>query len=236
MGSQAGRLEIGVWGADSAQKHRDEAPRIGKAIPNRNIVLNLRRRHLAASQQGCLATEILPMLEAEAKARQVRKPVADSVVAKLPQQNVVVPISEPSAKADDNPPVILPEPINPSPPIEPPKPADTKSRDIAAKQMNVAPRYVSDAKTFKAANRVPRFVPPTCADRVPQSDTPPGRNSVNTKEYRSVAKCGTPCKWLIYRERTASNQRVGRSNRSGRTIKINTLRWPERKETATPTC
>ena len=224
MASQEGRLEIGVWGADSAQKHRDEAPRIGKAIPNRNIVLNLRRRHLAASQQGCLATEILPMLEAEAKARQVanlRQGTKIPVVAKLPPRESAAPMPEPSAKADDKPPAILPEPINPSPPIEPPKPADTKSRDIAAKQMNVAPRYVSDAKTFKAANRVPRFVPPTCADRVPQSDTPPGRNSVNTKEYRSVAKCGTPCKWLIYRERTATNQKAGRSNRSGRTIKLN---------------
>ena len=31
--------ELAYWGADSAPKHWDEAPRIGKAIPNRNIVL-----------------------------------------------------------------------------------------------------------------------------------------------------------------------------------------------------
>ena len=73
VGSQEGRLENGVLGADSVQKHRDEAPRIGKAIPNRNIVLNLHRRHLSASQRGCLATETLPMMEAEAEALEFRR-------------------------------------------------------------------------------------------------------------------------------------------------------------------
>ena len=155
MGSQAGRLEIGVWGADSAPKHRDGAPRIGKAIPNRNIVLNLHRRHLSASQRGCFATETLTMLEAEAKARQVAtraKPgekIGGNVVAKLPPPIEVTPpvapqkpaAQEPSAKADDKPPAILPEPINPSQPIEPPKPAATESRNIAAKQMHESTSY-----------------------------------------------------------------------------------------------
>ena len=120
------------------------------------LSLNLHRRHLNPSQRACLATEILPMLEAEAKARQATRATSDygknHLVAKIPQgeQSEDEPLppapalkpstQEPTAKADDK----------PTAPIEPPKPADTKSRDIAAKQMNVAPRYVSDAKKLKA--------------------------------------------------------------------------------------
>ena len=179
MGSQASRLEFGVWGADSAPKHRNEAPRIGKAIPNRNIVLNLHRRHLTASQRGCIAIDVEAQFAAEAKVRQVRKPVDNSVPSILTEQNLPTPVPIVLAPVPEQPPPPAPQVPKPSPP--PPKPT-TESRDKAAKEMQVANSYISYAEKLKAANRVPRFVPPTCADRVPQSDTPPGRNSVNTKE------------------------------------------------------
>ena len=130
------------------------------------------------------------MLEAEAKTRQATRATSDygknHLVAKIPQgeqseDEPLPPAPAPPPKPSTQEPTAKVE-VKPSPPIEPPKPADTKSRDIAAKYMHVSNSYVAATKTLKAANRVPRFVPPTCADRVPQSDTPPGRNSVNTKE------------------------------------------------------
>jgi ParB-like chromosome segregation protein Spo0J len=49
------------------------------------LSLNLRRRHLTPTQKATVAFRMLPMLEAEAKERQVRKP-ADAAPEILPEQ------------------------------------------------------------------------------------------------------------------------------------------------------
>lgn len=50
------------------------------------VSLNLRRRHLTASQRAVVAYRMLPMLEAEAKERRIRKP--GSVAEMLPEQRL----------------------------------------------------------------------------------------------------------------------------------------------------
>lgn len=50
------------------------------------ISANIKRRQLDPSQRACIAVEIEPLFAAEAKARQLRKPI-NSVVANLRQQN-----------------------------------------------------------------------------------------------------------------------------------------------------
>ena len=50
------------------------------------ISLNLKRRHLNASQRAAVAVDSLPLFEAQAKERQIRKP-ADSVPQKIGEQN-----------------------------------------------------------------------------------------------------------------------------------------------------
>jgi len=49
------------------------------------VSMNLHRRHLTSSQRAVVALEVLPMLEAEAKERQIRKP-SNFVVEIMPQQ------------------------------------------------------------------------------------------------------------------------------------------------------
>ena len=49
------------------------------------VSLNLKRRHLTSSQKAVIALEALPMLEAEARERQIRKPI-DSVLQKIGEQ------------------------------------------------------------------------------------------------------------------------------------------------------
>lgn len=49
------------------------------------LSLNLKRRHLTSTQKAMVAYHMLPMLEADAKERQIRKP-ADSVPEILPEQ------------------------------------------------------------------------------------------------------------------------------------------------------
>jgi hypothetical protein len=89
------------------------------------IARNLKRRHLDAGQRAALATELLPLLEAEAKERQRaaggdrRSEAKKSVVEIIPQ-----PILEPDER---NPP----------------------ARDEAASLAEANPRYVSDAKRIK---------------------------------------------------------------------------------------
>lgn len=63
-----------------------------REYPNDDLVtfvvsLNLSRRHLTSSQKATVAVEALPLLEAEAKKRQIRKPVDNSVSQKIEQQN-----------------------------------------------------------------------------------------------------------------------------------------------------
>ena len=48
--------------------------------------LNVHRRHLTKSQRALIALELLPKIQAEAKARQIRKPI-NSVPPKLAEQN-----------------------------------------------------------------------------------------------------------------------------------------------------
>jgi len=47
--------------------------------------MNIERRHQIASQRACLAVDLLPFYEQEAKERQKRKPV-DSIQDKIPEQ------------------------------------------------------------------------------------------------------------------------------------------------------
>lgn len=51
------------------------------------LSLNLRRRHLTSTQKAMVAFHLLPILEAEVKERQIRKP-ADSVPEILPKQKI----------------------------------------------------------------------------------------------------------------------------------------------------
>lgn len=46
---------------------------------------NLKRRHLTADQRAVISLEVMPMLEEEARKRQIRKP--NSVMEKFPEQN-----------------------------------------------------------------------------------------------------------------------------------------------------
>jgi len=49
------------------------------------VSLNVERRHLTASQRAAIAVDMLPLLEEEAKERQMRKPI-DSVPAEMPER------------------------------------------------------------------------------------------------------------------------------------------------------
>jgi len=51
------------------------------------LSLNLKRRHLTQSQASVIALEVLPLLEEEAKKRQIRKPIDDSVIENLREQD-----------------------------------------------------------------------------------------------------------------------------------------------------
>lgn len=50
------------------------------------VALNDRRRHMNKGSLAAVAAELLPFFEADAKKRQIRKPKAESVVEKVPQQ------------------------------------------------------------------------------------------------------------------------------------------------------
>ena len=101
------------------------------------VSLNLKRRHLTQSQKAMLAVEILPMLEEEAKKRQVvsGKEFGRGAI-KVPQ--------------------IFAEPIQTNPPLTPffttpPKKKDEgEARTQASKLTGVNRQYVSDAKKIKA--------------------------------------------------------------------------------------
>lgn len=90
------------------------------------VSLNLKRRHLTPSQAAMVGVEILPMLEAEAKAKQVKAAVrtnekranGNTLVANLPQAS---------------------EEKEPAP----------KARDQAAAIVGVSARSIQDAKTVK---------------------------------------------------------------------------------------
>jgi N6-adenosine-specific RNA methylase IME4 len=106
------------------------------------VSLNLHRRHLTASQRACVATEMLPLLEEEARARQATSGRgcygAKPLVALMPQAvNGVFDRSEQIVHVQ---PVkelsLVPE-------------ESGKSREKAAAATNVGARYVSDAKKLK---------------------------------------------------------------------------------------
>ena len=87
------------------------------------LSLNLHRRHLTTSQRACVAVDLLPLLEAEAKARQEET----SKNAPRDENGRVCPV------------------VAFSPP-----PDKGKSREKAAKAAHVGSQYVSAAKKLKA--------------------------------------------------------------------------------------
>lgn len=107
------------------------------------VSLNLHRRHLTASQRACVATEMLPLLEEEARIRQQASRL-DSDKARVIRLTV---------------PEIVPGPLVSGRPAEhsqtresleqqPVKPTG-EAREKAAAATNVNARYVSDAKKLK---------------------------------------------------------------------------------------
>lgn len=92
------------------------------------ISLNLHRRHLSSGQKAMVAVDILPMLEAEARERQ------RSAGIDFGKSHPKLVANLPQALASEH---------------------SQKSRDIAAKQVGVASRYVQDAK--KIAEKSPRI-------------------------------------------------------------------------------
>lgn len=143
------------------------------------ISLNLRRRHLTASQRACLAAEILPLLEAEAKLRQATsgpgifggKPLppilGEAVLPKLEatqptpptpaiEQRPESPKAEQRIEAKVTPiPAAHAAPApTPLPSAPQAKAADKESSKIAAKQLNVSHGYVADAKKLQAEHPI----------------------------------------------------------------------------------
>lgn len=63
------------------------------------VSLNDRRRHMGKSALAAVAAELEPYFAEDAKRRQIRKPKAESVVAKLPQQTTPSKAREEAAKS-----------------------------------------------------------------------------------------------------------------------------------------
>lgn len=118
------------------------------------VSLNLHRRHLSAGQRAMVAAEMLPLLEAEAKERQ-RKHGGTAPGRKR--------------KSQESLPAIVPEVIA--------KDRTNESREQAARTVNVAPRYVQDAK--KVAEKAPDLAEQVKAGKL---TLPQARTEVRRRE------------------------------------------------------
>jgi ParB-like chromosome segregation protein Spo0J len=114
------------------------------------IARNLRRRHLTKSQRAAIATEALPLYEAEAKAKMKRAGAQGGKASKRgPAENKgpakmqdPYPSEEPETKEEKAAP-----PAKKS--KKAPKNRASESTAKAAKQAGVSPRYVADAAAIK---------------------------------------------------------------------------------------
>lgn len=122
------------------------------------VSLNLHRRHLSAGQRAMVAAEMLPLLEAEAKERQRASGGDRKSKNTRPSRSVQA---------------ILPEPIAPAEPRP-------QARDEAARAVNVAPRYVQDAK--KVAEQAPDLAAKVKAGEL---TLPQARTEVKRREKRA---------------------------------------------------
>jgi N6-adenosine-specific RNA methylase IME4 len=103
------------------------------------VSLNLHRRHLTASQRACVATDILPLLEEEARARQLASRV-DSQKAAVIRSTVPELIPGPSIVNADRKQLSLPQVL---------AVGGGEAREKAAAIVNASAKYVSDAKKLK---------------------------------------------------------------------------------------
>lgn len=134
---------------------------------------NIHRRNLTPSQRAAIAVDLLPLLEAEAKERQVAAAEATNAAR----------LAEPET-AGETVPAILPEAS--------PVPSGGEAREVAAGLVGASPRYVSDAKAL--AEKAPDVLDAVKAGTVtiPEGKRIAALPEAERRDALSEAKSGKP--------------------------------------------